>query len=96
MSLFYLLGLRKRPEPRMNAVNIKLLTQQDLLDHPNDPPPPPKPPVEAFRLKTITVLERLNEEISRLRAELDHKSGLLAQLERVRSAEELALNHLED
>lgn len=95
MSLFYIMGLRKRPEPRMNAVNIKLL-EQDLRDLPNDPPAPPKPPVEAFRLKTITVIERLNEEISRLRTELDHKQGLLAQLERVRSAEELALNHLED
>lgn len=62
----------------------------------NTPPDPEITPLQSFRFKTINVIERLNEEINRLRSDIDSKGIRLAELERIRSAEELALNHMED
>lgn len=56
----------------------------------------PIEPITHFRDKTRKVIERLQEQATNLRNEIDAKAKRLAQLERIIAAEGLALEHMED
>ncbi len=65
------------------------LTAQDLRIE-------PLTPLLGFIDRTKKMIERLDGDSERLREEIDNRMALLADIERIRAAQQLALEHMEN